>query len=132
MLTDALGSVAAQADGSGQVATVLNSYGPLGEPGVGGAGQDTGRIRYTGQMWLLEVGVYHDKARAYSPKLGRFLQTDPIGSAQPIAHRYSYPVDAGSGGHEAGRMADDGVGRRDRKRVLARAVCGMGAETSSA
>jgi hypothetical protein len=26
-----------------------------------------------------EIGLYHYKARAYSPQLGRFLQTDPIG-----------------------------------------------------
>lgn len=30
-------------------------------------------------MWLPEVGLYHYKARAYSPTLGRFMQTDPIG-----------------------------------------------------
>jgi RHS repeat-associated protein len=29
-------------------------------------------------MWLPEAGVYHYRARAYSPTLGRFLQTDPI------------------------------------------------------
>ncbi|SFK14336.1 RHS repeat-associated core domain-containing protein, partial [Caulobacter sp. UNC279MFTsu5.1] len=38
-----------------------------------------GRFQYTGQIWLPEVGLYHYKARAYSPTLGRFLQTDPIG-----------------------------------------------------
>jgi RHS repeat-associated protein len=30
-------------------------------------------------MWLPELGVYNYKARIYSPTLGRFLQTDPIG-----------------------------------------------------
>jgi len=30
-------------------------------------------------MWLPETGVYHYKARAYEPNLGRFLQTDPMG-----------------------------------------------------
>jgi RHS repeat-associated protein len=30
-------------------------------------------------MWLPEVGLYHYRARAYHPGLGRFLQTDPIG-----------------------------------------------------
>ena len=38
-----------------------------------------GRFQYTGQMWLPELGVYNYKARIYSPTLGRFLQTDPIG-----------------------------------------------------
>ncbi|MEP5724849.1 MAG: RHS repeat-associated core domain-containing protein [Erythrobacter sp.] len=38
-----------------------------------------GRFRYTGQAWLPELEMYYYKARIYSPKLGRFLQTDPIG-----------------------------------------------------
>lgn len=38
-----------------------------------------GRFQYTGQAWLPEIGLYYYKARMYSPTLGRFLQTDPIG-----------------------------------------------------
>ncbi|WP_235524426.1 RHS repeat-associated core domain-containing protein, partial [Caulobacter sp. Root655] len=34
---------------------------------------------YTGQTWIPELGLYHYKARVYSPTLGRFLQTDPTG-----------------------------------------------------
>jgi len=41
--------------------------------------QYIGRFQYTGQAWLEDLGVYHYKARIYSPTLGRFLQTDPIG-----------------------------------------------------
>ncbi|WP_396594831.1 peptidoglycan DD-metalloendopeptidase family protein [Brevundimonas sp. R86498] len=37
------------------------------------------RTQYTGQLWLPDFGVYHYKARAYHPGLGRFMQTDPIG-----------------------------------------------------
>jgi len=37
------------------------------------------RFRYTGQLWLEEIGLYHYKARMYDPETGRFLQTDPIG-----------------------------------------------------
>lgn len=45
-----------------------------------------GRFQYTGQMWLSETGgppsgIYYYKARTYSPRLGRFMQTDPIGLA---------------------------------------------------
>jgi RHS repeat-associated protein len=38
-----------------------------------------GRFQYTGQIWLGELGMYYYKARIYSPTLGRFLQTDPVG-----------------------------------------------------
>jgi len=34
---------------------------------------------YTGQMYSNEIGMYSYKARMYSPSLGRFMQTDPIG-----------------------------------------------------
>lgn len=36
-------------------------------------------FRYTGQVLDAETGLYYYKARMYSPELGRFLQTDPIG-----------------------------------------------------
>jgi RHS repeat-associated protein len=37
------------------------------------------RNSYTGQIVIPELGLYYYKARIYSPYLGRFLQTDPIG-----------------------------------------------------
>jgi len=52
-----------------------NSYDAYGVPGETNAG----RFAYTGQIALAELGLYHYKARAYDPKLGRFLQTDPVG-----------------------------------------------------
>lgn len=42
-------------------------------------GAYTGRFQYTGQTWLPELGLYYYKARVYSSKLGRLMQTDPIG-----------------------------------------------------
>lgn len=34
---------------------------------------------YTGQRYDSETGLYYCKMRHFSPKLGRFLQADPIG-----------------------------------------------------
>ncbi|MBA3810569.1 MAG: RHS repeat-associated core domain-containing protein [Caulobacteraceae bacterium] len=74
LLSDERGSVIAVADAGGARLSA-NTYDEYGVPGAG----NLGRFQYGGQMWLAEAGVYHDKARDYSPSLGRFLQTDPIG-----------------------------------------------------
>jgi RHS repeat-associated protein len=71
---DERGSVVAISDASGNMLTI-NRYDEFGKPQATNAG----RFQYTGQMWLSEIGLYHYKARAYAPHLGRFLQTDPIG-----------------------------------------------------
>jgi len=74
--TDERGSVVAQSDNTGTV-TQVYAYGPYGEP------QDSfasgSRFRYTGQIAIPELALYHYKARAYDPASGRFMQTDPIG-----------------------------------------------------
>jgi RHS repeat-associated protein len=54
---------------------IINRYDEYGIP----ASTNEGRFQYTGQIWLAELGLYHYKARVYSPTLGRFLQTDPVG-----------------------------------------------------
>jgi RHS repeat-associated protein len=53
---------------------VRNSYDPYGIPATGNAD----RFGFTGQTWLRELGLNYYKARVYSPRLGRFLQADPI------------------------------------------------------
>ncbi|WP_296053514.1 RHS repeat-associated core domain-containing protein [uncultured Alteromonas sp.] len=40
---------------------------------------NAGLIGYTGQLYLNQLELYYYKARIYHPKLGRFLQTDPVG-----------------------------------------------------
>lgn len=73
------GSIVAHTDESGKP-IVLNTFDEYGYPG----GANQGRIQYTGQEWIPELGLYYYKARFYSPVLGRFLQTDPIGYEDDI------------------------------------------------
>jgi RHS repeat-associated protein len=80
---DERGSIIATSDGSG-VATVYK-FGPFGEP----TSWTGSRFQYTGQAAIPEAHLYYYKARIYSPSLGRFLQTDPVGTADDL-NLYAY------------------------------------------
>jgi RHS repeat-associated protein len=71
---DHQGSIVAIADDAGNP-IAINAYDPWGIPNEA----NYGRFGYTGQAWLGELGLWYYKARIYSPTLGRFLQTDPVG-----------------------------------------------------
>jgi RHS repeat-associated protein len=71
---DERGSIIATSDSSGAM-SAINTYDEHGIPGA----SNSGRFQYTGQAWLPEIGMYYYRARMYSPTLGRFLQSDPIG-----------------------------------------------------
>jgi RHS repeat-associated protein len=81
MSADERGSVVALSNDAGAV-TAKNKYDEYGVPETDASTHtislNSGRFQYTGQAWLPELGMYHYKARIYSPYLGRFLQTDPI------------------------------------------------------
>jgi len=80
LVQDERGSIIAVTDNTGDITTTdpdtgANAYDAYGMPDTG----NVGRFQYTGQVWLPELQLYYYKARIYSPSLGRFLQTDPIG-----------------------------------------------------
>lgn len=89
---DERGSIIAQTNDSATV-TAINSYDEYGVPASG----NVGRFQYTGQTYLPTVGLYYYKARMYSSRLGRFMQTDPVGYGAGMNwHNYvgSDPINA--------------------------------------
>jgi RHS repeat-associated protein len=71
---DHQGSIIAVSDTSGNIVQT-NAYDVYGVPATT---NDT-VFGYTGQVYLKDLDLYYYKARMYHPKLGRFLQTDPVG-----------------------------------------------------
>jgi RHS repeat-associated protein len=81
---DIQGSIVASLDASSGTLTKAG-FQPYGE-----SSSTVGTFRYTGARIDAETnGLYDFRARIYSPTLGRFMQTDPIGSAGGI-NLYAY------------------------------------------
>jgi RHS repeat-associated protein len=115
LYTNYQGSVIATADSNGYKSEIYK-YGAYGEP-KNGFNQTSfsgeSRFRYTGQTILPDAQLYYYKARVYDPIMGRFMQTDPIGSDDDL-NIYAYvggdPINATDPtGTEAGSVSYGGI-----------------------
>jgi RHS repeat-associated protein len=82
-ITDALGSVLALTNASGNMTTQYG-YDPFGNTVTAGTA-NTNSSQYTGRE-NDGNGLYYYRARYYSPQFGRFVSQDPIGLAGGINH----------------------------------------------
>ncbi|HEY6332385.1 MAG TPA: RHS repeat-associated core domain-containing protein, partial [Blastocatellia bacterium] len=73
---DVLGSTVALTQAGASGPGEVDTYGEFGALGAGGFAT----YRFAGYRYDTETGLYYLRARYYSPTLGRFLQTDPIGT----------------------------------------------------
>ena len=89
---DGLGSVRYLTDGSGSV-TDTYYYDAFGLPASGGTGTTVNSYRFAGEQWDADLGLYYNRARYYSPELGRFWSMDSFegNASDPLSlHKYLY------------------------------------------
>ena len=87
---DGLGSVIALSDASGQIVETY-AYDVYGKSEIRNSNNSVVSVSsvanqyfFTGRQYDAETGLYYYRARYYSPVIGRFMQTDPVGYSAGI------------------------------------------------
>src|SRR6202023_2160385 len=95
---DELGSTSHIANASGALLEYYK-YDLYGKPTYWSASTPSSQLQtsaygvkdlFTGQRWIVEIGLYDDRNRFMSPDLGRFIQPDPIGFKGDASNLYRY------------------------------------------
>lgn len=87
LITDAVGSTVALADGTGAVATSY-TYTPFGKPSASGT-SSSNPYKFTGREDD-GTGLQFSRARYYSPDAPGFVSRDPLGAAGSGVNLYAY------------------------------------------
>lgn len=90
VLSDQIGTPVCVEDSAGEVVWQAKIE-PLGEAVLARENRIEFSLRFPGHVWDADVELNYNRFRFYDPRLGRYLQSDPLGVAGG-ANVYAYPT----------------------------------------